>query len=100
MRLEFTANGHLRAQLGGYRDWREFLTMAFFQGSDYENTIGFNSPAMYNATRRAADGLKDPVTGEFTGLSAAYEIEGVPAFIPPEQHRQLAAGGGFTPARK
>lgn len=97
MRLEFTPDGGLRALLGGYRDWREFLTMAFFQASDYENTIGFNSPAMYNATRRAADGLKDPATGEFTGLSAAYEIEGVPAFIPPEQHLQLAVGGAFKP---
>ena len=95
MRLEFTEGGSLRAQLGGYRDWREFLTMAFFQASDYENTIGFNSPGMYNATRRAADGLKDPASGEFNGLSAAYEIEGVRAFIPPEEHEQLAAGGAF-----
>jgi hypothetical protein len=75
--------------------------MAFFQASDYENTIGFNSPAMYNATRRAADGLKDPASGEFIGLSAAYEIEGVPAFIPPEQHNELAIGGSFrNPPRK
>jgi hypothetical protein len=46
MRLEFTPNGELRAQLGGYRDWREFLTMAFFQASDYENTIGFALPGV------------------------------------------------------
>jgi hypothetical protein len=95
MRLEFTEDGELRAVLGGYRDWREYLAAAFFQSSDYENTIGFNSPGMYNAVKRAADGLKDPVTGEFTGISAAYEMEGIPAFLPPAQQKQLAAGGAF-----
>ena len=63
-----------------------------FRSSDYENTIGFQIPAIYNAMKRAADGLQDPVTGEFNGISAAFEIEGVPAFIPPAQHRQLMAG--------
>lgn len=100
MRLEFTPDGELRAVLGGYRDWREYLAAAFFQSSDYENTIGFNSPGMYNAVRRAADGLKDPETGEFTGISAAYEMEGIPAFIPPAQQRQLARGGAFPPTSR
>lgn len=97
MRLEFTPTGELRATLGGYRDWREYIAAAFFRGSDYENTIGFDSPGMYNAIRRAADGLKDPETGEFDGISAAYEIEGIPAFIPPEQEQKLLKGGGFEP---
>lgn len=92
MRIEFLPNGNMTATLGGYRDWRQFLAMAFFQASDYENTIGFQAPGMYNAVRSAADGLKDPATGEFTGISAAYEMEGVPAFIPPAQDRQLLAG--------
>lgn len=95
MRIELLANGNMSATLGGYRDWRQFLSMAFFQASDYENTIGFQTPAMYFATRRAADGLKDPVTGEFNGISAAYEMEGIPAFIPPAQNKLLLAGGQF-----
>lgn len=95
MRLEFTTEGGLKATLGGYRDWREYLAMAFFQASDYENTIGFTSPGMYNAARRAADGLKNPETGEFIGISAAYEIEAIPAFIPPEHQQRLSAGGQF-----
>jgi hypothetical protein len=70
--------------------------MAFFQASDYENTIGFTAPGMYNAVRRAADGLRDPDSGTFNGLSAAYELEGIPAFIPPEQHERLAGGGRFA----
>ena len=78
--------------LGGYRDWRTYLAAAFFRSSDYENTIGFQAPGMYDAVRRAADGLQDPLTGEFTGISAAYEMEGVPAFIPPTQEQRLAKG--------
>lgn len=95
MRIEFSEDGTMKAVLGGYRDWRKYISSAFFQASDYENTIGFNSPGMYNAIRRAADGLKDPATGDYTGISAAYEIEGVPAFIPPEDRQALAKGGPF-----
>lgn len=98
MRIEFQTDGGMKATLGGYRDWREYLAAAFFRSSDYENTIGFNTPAMYNAVRRAADGLKDPVTGEFDGISAAYEMEGVPAYLPPEQEARLAKGGRFEAA--
>lgn len=97
MRLELLADGTMKATLGGYRDWRQLLPMAFFQASDYENTIGFNAPAMYNAARRFADGLPDSETGALNGISAAYEMEGVPAFIPPEASAILARGGRFAP---
>jgi hypothetical protein len=100
MRIEFLPNGNMNAVLGGYRDWRQFLEMAFFRSSDYENTIGFQAPGMYAAVRRAADGLRDPATGEFNGISAAYEMEGIPAFIPPTQVRQLLAGGPFNVAAR
>jgi hypothetical protein len=96
MRVELLPNGNMKATLGGYRDWREYLAMAFFRSSDYENTIGFQAPGMYDAVRRAADGLKNPVTGKYEGLSAAYEMEGIPAFIPPAQEKQLLAGGPFS----
>lgn len=99
MRLQFLPDGTLRALLGGYRDVRQYLATAFFRSSDYENTIGFNSPGLYNAVKRAADGLKDPATGEFTGISAAYELEGIPAFIPPVQQQRLLAGGESWPAK-
>ncbi|CAN7267401.1 hypothetical protein LJR225_001302 [Phenylobacterium sp. LjRoot225] len=92
MQLRLLPDGGVSAMLGGYRDWRTFLGAAFFRSSDYENTIGFQAPGMYNAVKRAADGLQDPVTGEFTGISAAYEMEGLPAFIPKAQEQRLAKG--------
>lgn len=100
MRLEMKDDGSLAGTFGGYRNIFEMLPMAFFQASDYENTIGFTAPGMYNAVRRAADGLKDPQSGEYVGLSSAYEIEGVPAFIPPEEHEALAGGGAFQGVTK
>ena len=56
--------------------------------------------AQLQGLEAAADGLKDPATGDYTGISAAYEIEGVPAFIPPEDRQALAKGGQFKAARK
>jgi hypothetical protein len=92
MRIELNEDGSMSAVLGGYLDWRDYLAGAVSRSSDYEFVIGYEIPGLYNAIRRAADGLKDPVTGEFTGISAAYELEGVPAFIPPAQARALLAG--------
>lgn len=89
LRLEITPDGRMKGIIGGYVDWRKRLVFQIFRASDYENTVGFQMPAIYNAMKRAADGLRDPLTGEFNGISAAFEIEGVPAFIPPEQQLAL-----------
>jgi hypothetical protein len=53
-------------------------------GSSYgEGPFNFTCPGTYAAFKRNADGMKDPVTGECNGISMAYEIDGVPAFITP-----------------
>lgn len=90
MRLEFKPDGSMTGVLGGYRDWREYIGIAFFQ-KDWEDSFGYNSPGMYNALRRAADGMQDPDTGEYLGISSAYVLEGIPAFLAPEQEKQLAS---------
>ena len=89
MRLEILPDGNLKGVLGGYEDWRR--VMALNSSSNSESLYGFQCPAMYNALKRAADGMKDPVTGECNGISSAYDIEGVPAFIPPQQHDALTS---------
>lgn len=91
LRLEFKPDGSMKGVLGGYRDWREYIAYAFLQKGQYEATIGYDSAAMYNAIRRAADGLQDPATGEYLGISTAWDLEGVSAYIPPEQQQTLAA---------
>jgi hypothetical protein len=54
---------------------------------DYLRKIGMSwlgrhsCPALYEASRRLADGYPDPVTGECTAISSAFKIEMVPAFV-------------------
>lgn len=91
MRLQFKPDGSMKGLLGGYRDWREYIANAFSQKGQYEATIGFDSAGMYQAIRRAADGLQDAETGEYLGISAAWDLEGISAYIPPEQQATLAA---------
>lgn len=93
LRLTLTDDGHLKGVVGGFVDWRKRWVFQTYRSSDYENTVGYQAPAIYNAMKRAADGLQDPATGEFTGISAAFEIEGVAAFIPPTQQSALLATG-------
>lgn len=90
MRLEFKPDGSMSGVLGGYRDWREYIGVALFD-KDSEDSFGYNSPSMYNAIRRAADGMQDPLTGEYLGISAAYEMEGIRAYLTPEEEHSLAS---------
>ena len=93
MRLELTPDGNLKGVLGGYQDWRVIASR--YTSSAAEQVHNFQVPGLYNALKRAADGMKDPVTGQCNGISSAYDIEGVPAFIEPTQpqakeHREVA----------
>lgn len=87
MRLQIQADGTLKGIVGGYEDWRRVMQLN--NTSNAELHYGFQCPAMYHALKRLADGMKDPVTGEYNGISSAYDIEGVPAFIPPKQFEAL-----------
>jgi hypothetical protein len=92
MRLEMKPGRTLKGLIGGYLDWRR-LAHAAGVNTFLESGLGYTVPGVYNAFKRAADGLPDPVTGEMTAVSAAYDVEGVEVFLPPEQERDLLAGG-------
>lgn len=81
LRLEILPNGRLKGLLGGYTDWRPI--MSSYTGAAAETICNCQLPALYNAFRREADGMRDPVSGEYNGISVAYDIEGVPVFIQP-----------------
>ena len=81
MRFEPQPDGSMKGYIGGYLDWR---VAADANGSGYsEGLFGFQAPALYYALKRYADGMKDPVTGEYNGISVAYEVDAVPAFLTP-----------------
>jgi hypothetical protein len=88
MRLELRPDGSLQGVLGGYQDWRTIMTA--YGHSLQESLFGSSVSAMYNALKRNADGLRDPVTGEFNGISSAYDIEGVPAFTTAQSQARIA----------
>jgi hypothetical protein len=91
IRLRFMSDGTMKGIVAGYEDWRELMNFWAAAGGGFEAGMGYQCPGVYNALKRAADGLKDPVTGEYNGISEAFDIEGVPAFIPPEQSDTLLA---------
>jgi hypothetical protein len=99
LRVELLPDGTMKGLVGGYQDWRELMN---FWGPQFhfEQGMGFRCPAMYQAFKRAADGMQDPISGEFTAVSSAYQFEGVAAFIPPAQKLALAAGHSGEPSSK
>lgn len=87
-RVELTLkdDGTIEGLLGGYYPiasyYRNQITMgnhAFF--GDGAAATTFACPAMHKALKQYADGLRDPATGECRGLSMAYTIKAVPAFV-------------------
>jgi hypothetical protein len=78
-RIEPQSDGPAKIWLGGYRPWRSLIKSSGYS----EGLFDYQTPALYYAYRRFADGLKNPVTGEYDGISAAYEIDTVPAFLTP-----------------
>lgn len=85
MRFEPLPDGSVKGYIGGYTDYRNGG-----YGGYGEGLFNFQAPAVYNSMRRHADGLYDPVSGEYNGLSMAYEIDTVPAFITPAEPGTIA----------
>jgi hypothetical protein len=81
LRLELLPDGTIKGVLGGYQDWHAIISRV--SSSAAEQVHNFQVPGMYNALKRNADGLKDPQTGECNGISSAYDIEGIPAYVEP-----------------
>ena len=96
IRMQMHPDGSGEGVLGGYWDLENFYTVMgrHFLASLAARYLGYTCPGFYAALHRQADGHPDPETGNCTSLSAAWEIEAVPAFViqrdaPPAQ---LAAG--------
>ena len=85
-RLEPQPDGSVKVFIGGYMDYRN---RGF--GGYGEGLFNFQTPAVYYSMRRNADGLYDPASGEYHGLSMAYEVDTVPAYLTPLSPEALAA---------
>ena len=97
-RFHIEPDGTLKGVVGGYVDWHGMAG----GGSYGEQLFKYTCPGIYASFKRNADGMKDPVTGECNGISMAYEVDAIPAFITeagPKQPelRQAATGAVSTP---
>ena len=97
IRLEPRPDGSAKGLIGGYLDFRNRG-----YGGYGEGLFNFQAPAVYNSMRRNADGLYDPASGEYHGISMAYEVDTVPAFITPllPQELSLARNGNASNASR
>lgn len=85
MRFAPQPDGSVKGTIGGYADYRNRG-----YGGYGEGLFNFQTPAVYYSMKRNADGLYDPASGEYHGLSMAYEIDTVPAFLTPLDPAEMA----------
>jgi len=86
VRFEPQPDGTMRGMLGGYVDLKKLylehnVSSYVITASQTENLGHINMPGLFYAMRREADGLPDPATGKNRGISAAYRMELIPAFV-------------------
>jgi hypothetical protein len=96
LRLAMMPDGTLSGIVAGYRDWRDLYSQNTFSQSGAEQGVREHEDAiaLYYAAKRNADGMRDPVTGRFMGISTAYRITGQPAFVvDPDPARPIGIQG-------
>jgi hypothetical protein len=88
LRFEFQPDGSLLGFIGGYRRIDDFYAEWAAGGSIFELTMHINIPAYWYALQRNADGLFDPNTGRYTGISSAFRFYAKPAFVVSSNARE------------
>ena len=83
LHLVIDPEGNAGGLIGGYRDWRDLYAENTFAQDGGQQGIREHEDAiaLYYAVRRNADGMRDPKTGRNMGISCAYRIKAVPAFV-------------------
>lgn len=81
LRMKFARDGTAQAILGGYFHWLPLYMNFALGGGNAEATLSIDAPGLYYALRRLAEVDPDPATGVNMGISAAYRIEAIPAFL-------------------
>jgi hypothetical protein len=97
LRLVFQSDGSLTGVLGGYRPLFDSVLSESLGGAGSAIVAGLDCSAELATLRKYADGLRDPKTGQCTGISSAQQLTAVPAFVndAPEaaQDKKLASNG-------
>ena len=83
IRVVVNSDGMAAGLVGGYRDWRDLYAQnAFAQDGGQQGVREHEDHvALYYALRRNADGMFNAKTGRYDGISTAYRMKLVPAFV-------------------
>src|SRR5689334_8398319 len=83
IRVTVNSDGTVAGLVGGYRDWRDLYAQNVYAQSggvqgvrEHEDHV-----ALYYALRRHADGMFNAKTGRYEGISCAYRLKLVQAFV-------------------
>ena len=81
LRLTFHGDGTMSGMLGGYRPIFDIVAPFSLGGIGSATVSGIDCSAYLKTLRQFADGLRNPQTGQCTGVSSAHRIRAVPAFV-------------------
>jgi hypothetical protein len=83
LRITVNPDGTFMGLVGGYRDWRDLYAQNVYAQSggvqgvrEHEDHV-----SLYYALRRNADGMYNPKTGRYDGISSVYRLKLAPAFV-------------------
>jgi hypothetical protein len=95
LKLKIAPDGaSAKGMVAGYADVNQFLYYITSIGPIH-STGQVDCPALYVAAHELADGYPDPKTGACTGLSAAYDVQAVAAYVVhPDARAKTAEGDG------
>lgn len=81
LRLTFQSDGSVTGMLGGYRPIFDPIKTHSYGGAGSAVVAGIDCASELATLRRMADGIKDPKTGQCSGVSSAVRIRAIPAFV-------------------
>ncbi|MEO7248313.1 MAG: hypothetical protein ABIW31_07625, partial [Novosphingobium sp.] len=81
LRLVFQPDGSLRGMVAGYKPVFDVIQSPGIGGVGSALTAGIDCAQYLQTLRKYADGIKDPKTGKCSGVSAALQMNAVPAFV-------------------
>lgn len=97
IRLNLNTDGTGTGLVGGYRDWRDLYAQNVFAQDGGQQGVREHEDhiALYYALRRHADGMYNPTTGRYDGVSSAYRMKLVQAFVvDPDKSMEIPVIAG------
>jgi hypothetical protein len=81
LRLTFQSDGTVTGMLGGYRPIFDVIQSPAIGGVGSALVAGIDCAANLSTLRALADGIRDPKSGQCTGVSSAIRVRAVPAYV-------------------